>query len=125
MNDKNYQRRLARKDKSIQAAITATAYAAVFPFNTSKDVIAALNAMQSGVPVITTKNSPVNEVAGDAAVYAENEIKDIGDKMIQLYTNEDFRSGLIEKGKDRVKLFTHEKAAELLWQSIIKAYKMI
>lgn len=122
---RNDVRFIVTKDKNIQAAITAVAYAAVLPFNTSKDVIAALNAMRSGVPVITTKNSSVKEVAGDAAVYAENEIKDIGDKMIQLYTNEDFRSDLIEKGKDRVKLFTHEKAAELLWQSIIKAYKMI
>ena len=122
---RNDVRFIVTKDKNIQAAITAAAYAAVFPFNTSKDVIAALNAMQSGVPVITTKKSSVNEVAADAAVYAENEIKDIGDKMIQLYTNEDYRSGLIEKGKDRVKVFTHEKAAELLWRSIIKTYKMI
>ena len=116
---------IATKDKSIQAAITAAAYTAVLPFNTTDNMIAALNAMKAGVPVITTKNSTVKEVAGDAAVYAENEIKDIGDKLIQLYTNEDFRSGLIEKGKDRVKAFTHNKASELLWQSIIGAYKMI
>ena len=120
---RNDIRFIGTKDKNIQAEITAAAYAAVLPFNTSGDVIAALNAMQSGVPVIATKNSSVNEVAGDAALYAENEIKDIGDKMIHLYTNEDFRFGLVDKGKDRVKGFTHEKAAALLWQSIIKAYK--
>ncbi len=116
---------IATKDKNIQAAITAAAYAAVLPFNTTGDVIAALNAMRSEVPVIATKQSSIHEVAGDAAIYAENEIKDIGDKMIQLYTNEDIRSGLIEKGKEWVKGFTHEKASELLWQSILKAYKMI
>jgi len=113
------------KDKNVQAAITSAAYAAVLPFNTSGDIIAALNGMRSGVPVITTKLSSINEVAGDAAVYAENETKDIGDKMIQVYTNEDFRSRLIERGKETVKGFTHEKAAERLWQSIINAYKMI
>lgn len=116
---------IATKDKNIRAAITAAAYAAILPFNASEDLIAALNGMRSGVPVITTRLSSVSEVAGDAAVYAENDIKDIGDKMIQLYTNENFRSGLIEKGKERVQGFTHEKASELFWDSIIKTYKMI
>ena len=116
---------IATKDKNIQAAITGSAYAVVLPFNTNEDMIAALNAMRSAVPVITIKSSVINEVAGDAALYAENEIKDIGEKMIQLYTNENFRSALIEKGRERVKGFTHEKAAEVLWQSIIKDYKMI
>lgn len=116
---------IATKDKNIQAAITGSAYAVVLPFNTKDDMIAALNAMRSAVPVITTKSSAVREIAGDAALYAENEVKDIGEKMIQLYTNENFRSALIEKGRERVKGFTHEKAAEFLWQSIIKAYKMI
>ena len=81
----------------------------VLPFNTNDDVIAALNAMRSGVPVIATRNSAVHEIAGDAASYAEKEIKDIGEKMIQLYTNEDFRFELIEKGKDRVKDLLRKK----------------
>ena len=114
---------IGTKDKNIQAAITAAAYAVVLPFNANEDIIAALNAMRSQVPVITTKSSAVNEVAGDAAIYAENEIKDIGEKMIQLYTNENYRSGLIEKGKEKVNGFTHEKAAGSLWQSIIGSIK--
>ena len=111
---------IGTRDKDIRAAITAAAYAAVIPFNASEDLIAALNVMRSGVPLITTRFSSVNEVAGDAAVYAENDSKDIGDKMIQLYTDENFRSGLIGKGKERVKGFTHEKASEFLWHCIIK-----
>ena len=116
---------IGTKDKNIQAAITAAAYAVVLPFNTNEDMIAALNAMRAAVPVITTKDSAINEIACDAALYADNDIKDIGDKMIQLYTNENFRSGLIEKGKEKAKEFTHEKAAEFLSQSIINDYKMI
>ena len=80
--------------------ITASAYAVVLPFNTNEDIIAALNAMRSGVPVIAVKNSIINEVAGDAALYAETETtKDIGEKMIQVYTDENYRFKLIEKGK--------------------------
>ena len=114
---------IGAKDQKIRAAITTAAYAVVLPFNSNEDIFAALNAMGSGVPLIATKNSGVNEVAGDTAVYAEREIKDIGEKMMQLYTNESLRSELIGKGKERVKDFSYEKAAESLWQAIRRPIK--
>ena len=40
---------------------------------------------------------------------------------MQVYTDENYRSRLIEKGKQVAGVYTSEKAAELLWQSIIKA----
>jgi glycosyltransferase involved in cell wall biosynthesis len=108
-------------DKYEQVLITASAYAVVLPFNTDEDLIAALNTMRSGVPVIAAKNSVVNEVAGDAALYAETATAtDIGEKMIQVYTNENYRFKLIEKGKQVAATYTNEKAAEILWQSILK-----
>ena len=108
-------------DKQEQALITASAYAAVLPFNTDEDLIAALNTMRSGVPLIAVKNSVVNEVAEDAALYAETETpKDIGEKMIKIYTDEKYRFKLIEKGKEIAATYTNEKAAETLWQSILK-----
>ena len=110
------------KDKPEEALIIASAYAVVLPFNTNEDMIAALNATRSGVPVIAVKNSIINEVFGDAALYSETEAtKDIGEKMMQVYTDENYRSRLIEKGKQVAGTYTSEKAAELLWQSIIKA----
>ena len=114
---------IGTKDKNIKAVITAAAYAAVLPFNANEDIIAALNAMKSGVPVITTKSSAINEIAGETALYADKEIKDIGEKMMQLYTNENLRSERIEKGIEKVKGLTCEKVAESLWQSILQAYK--
>jgi len=104
--------------------ITASAYAVILPFNINEDMIAALNAMRSGVPVITVKNSVINEVADDAASYAETEtIKDIGEKMIQLYTDENYRSKLIEKGTQVSASYTYEKAADGLSQSIMKVFE--
>lgn len=109
------------KDKSEEALIIASAYAAVLPFNTNEDMEAALNAARSGVPVIAVKNSIVSEVFGEAALYSETETtKDIGEKMMQVYTDENYRARLIEKGKQVAGAYTSEKAAELLWQSIIK-----
>ena len=105
------------------AMITASAYGVVLPFNNNEDMIAALNSMRSGVPVIATKNSVISEMAGDAVLYAEKEVNDIGDKMMQLYKDENYRSSLIEKGKSLAATFTQEKTAEQLWQSIIKSLR--
>lgn len=100
--------------------ITAAAYAVVLPINTNESMIAALNSMQSGVPVIATKNSVISEMTGDAVLYAEKGIDDIGDKMMLLYKDENLRSSLIGKGKSLAATFTQEKTAESLWQSIMK-----
>ena len=110
------------KDKQEEALITASAYAVVFPFNTNEDMMAALNATRSGVPVIATKNSIINEAFGEAALYSETEeSKNVGEKMMQVYTDENYRTRLIEKGKQVAGQYTSEKASGLLWQSIIKA----
>jgi glycosyltransferase involved in cell wall biosynthesis len=104
-----------------KAAITAAAYALILPFNTEEDITYAFGAMQSGVPVITTKDSSISEIARDTVLYSENEINAIGEKMMQLYKDELLRAQLIEKGKGLVKNFTVGKSASLLWQSIMKA----
>jgi len=110
------------KDKQEEVLITASAYALVLPFNTNEDMVAALNATRSGVPVIVVKNSIINEAFGDAALYSETEAtKDVGEKMMQVYTDENYRTRLIKKGKQVAAEYTSEKGAELLWQSIIKA----
>jgi len=108
-------------DEQEQALITASAYAVVLPFNTDENLIAALNTMRSGVPVVSVKNSVVSEVAEEAALYAETKAtKDVGEKMIQVYTDENYRFKLIEKGKQLTATYTDKKAAGILWQSIMK-----
>jgi glycosyltransferase involved in cell wall biosynthesis len=119
---RNDVRFIDTNNKEEQVLITASAYAVVLPFNTNESIIAALNTTRSGVPVIAVKNSVVSEVAEDAVLYAETEtIKDIGEKMIQVYTDENYRFKLIEKGKKVAATYTDEKAAEILWQSILKS----
>ncbi|HET9747231.1 MAG TPA: glycosyltransferase [Chitinophagaceae bacterium] len=104
-----------------KAAITAAAYALVLAFNPDEDITYAFGAMQSAVPVITTRNSSISEIAGDAVLYSENEITAMGEKMMQLYKDELLKSQLIEKGYRLVKDFTVEKSASRLWQSMMKA----
>lgn len=112
---------LIRSDSNKEkAAITAAAYAMIHPSYTDCDMISVLNAMQSGIPVIATKNQIINEIVGDTVLYAENEIKDLGEKMMQLYRDETLRSQLIEQGKEKMKNYTEENSATQLWQAIMK-----
>jgi len=82
-----------------------------------------VEAMQSGVPVICSNVTSMPEVAGDAAILVNPyDIENIADAMKQLYNNkDDLRNTLIQKGFMQKKLFTWDRTAGLLWQSIEKA----
>ena len=82
-----------------------------------------VEAMQSGVPIICSNVTSMPEVAGDAALLVNPfDIENIANAMKQLCDNkDDLRSKLIQKGFVQKKLFTWERTAGLLWQSIERA----
>lgn len=102
--------------------LVGAAYAMVYPSLFEGFGVPVLEAMQCDVPVITSLNSSMQEIANEAALYAEPESPaDIAEKMMLLYKDEKLRSQLIEKGRVVVKQYSWEKSAERLWQSIEKA----
>ncbi|HKO81494.1 MAG TPA: glycosyltransferase family 1 protein [Chitinophagaceae bacterium] len=104
--------------------LIGSAYAFIFPSFGEGLGTQILGAMNSHIPVITSENSAMQEIAGDAALYINPaEHKDIADKMMLLYKDETLRNNLIEKGKLVAAHYTWEKAADLFWQSILKAIK--
>ncbi len=107
--------------KKESAGLTGAAYAFVHPF-ISKGYLPVLEAMKCNVPVIAAANEEIIEICGDAALYFNNnDNKDIADKMMLIYKDENLRERLIEKGKNQVKKYGWDKAAAGLWQSIEKA----
>lgn len=103
------------------ARLTAAAYALVYPSFFEGFGVPVLEAMQSGVPVITSVNSSMQEVGGDAALYADpHQADSIAAEMMLIYKDENLRSRLIEKGLERAGHFSWDKTAEKLWQSICK-----
>jgi len=101
--------------------ITASAYAVVYPSVWEGFGVPVLEAMQSEVPALTSANSSMQEIAGDAAIYFDpNNHEDIADKMMRIYKDENLRKELIEKGKIVCKNFSWGKTAELLWDCIQK-----
>lgn len=102
--------------------LIGSAYAMVYPSLFEGFGVPVLEAMQSDVPVITSLNSSMQEIAKEAALYADPESPaDIAEKMMLLYKDEKLRSQLIEKGRVTGKQYSWEQSAEHLWQSIEKA----
>lgn len=73
-----------------------------------------LEAMAMGVPVISYRTSSIPEVVGDAAILIDPPFRceDLACAMEQVLTDRLCRSGLVEKGSQRVKQFSWDQAAE-------------
>ena len=81
-----------------------------------------LEAMQAGTPVITSNNSSLPEVVGDAAITIDYDSEEQCIKAFEdLYFNEDLRKSYIEKGLERGKLFSWEKTVNKMTEIILKA----
>lgn len=102
--------------------ITAAAYALVYPSLHEGFGVPVLEAMCSGVPVITSENSAMQEIAGEAALYADPaQPASIASQMMRIYKDESLRNSLIEKGKLVAIPFTWDRSARLLWEAMMKA----
>ena len=108
-------------EEAVLADIIGAAYALVYPSLFEGFGVPVLEAMRCDVPVITSADSAMQEIAKDAALYADaNSHTDIANKMMLLYKDENLRKELILKGRQIVKQYSWDKTATLLWQSIVK-----
>jgi glycosyltransferase involved in cell wall biosynthesis len=104
--------------------ITGAAYGLIYPSLFEGFGVPVLEAMRCDVPVITSVNSAMQEIAKEAALYADaNSHTDIAEKMMLLYKDENLRKELIEKGRAVAANYDWDKTAALLWQSIEKAMR--
>jgi glycosyltransferase involved in cell wall biosynthesis len=105
-------------------ALTAAAYAVVYPGTEESFCTAAVEAMQSAVPVIASNTGSLQEICGDAALYFNAaDFNDIADKMMLIFKDEDKRNELIAKGLDQAKTFSRQNSCAQLWQAVLHAIK--
>ncbi len=103
-------------DEQMQA-VMGSAYALVYPSYWEGFGLPVLEAMQAGIPVITSSNSSMPEVAGDAAIYNEPaDAEGWGKSMGLIYKDETLRSELINKGLEKASHFSWDKSAAALRQ---------
>ncbi|MES2140469.1 MAG: glycosyltransferase family 1 protein [Bacteroidota bacterium] len=81
--------------------------------------IPILEAMNCGIPVITSNVTSMPEVAKDAALLVDPFSTDsIANAMLSLYEDQDLRNSLVLKGRKRKLDFSWDKTSTLLWESI-------
>jgi glycosyltransferase involved in cell wall biosynthesis len=75
--------------------------------------IPPLEAMSSGVPVVTSNTTSIPEVVGDAGLLIDpTDFSSIYEAMLQILTNEEFAGNLSILGRKQAGNFTWEKSAE-------------
>ena len=112
---------LGRQQIDVLSALTASATALVYASLFEGFGLPIVDAFNAHTPVITSNISSMPEIAGNAALLVNPYPADeIADAMYQLYNNPELRKQLIDKGIARKDLFTWERSADLLWQTIEK-----
>lgn len=78
-----------------------------------------IEAFRAQIPVITSNVTSIPEVAGDAAILVDpNSKEEIVHSMQSITNNQELRSDLIQKGKDRAKNFSWDTCATKTWNVI-------
>ncbi|MFZ5392219.1 MAG: glycosyltransferase family 4 protein [Patescibacteria group bacterium] len=71
-----------------------------------------LEAMSVGTPVVTSNNSSLSEVAGEAVVLVDpDNVEEIASGIQKVLSDKVLADSLVKKGMERIKLFDWEKAA--------------
>jgi glycosyltransferase involved in cell wall biosynthesis len=104
------------------AAITASAYSAIYASLYEGFGVPILEAMQSGVPVITSNVSSMPEVGGNCVLYCNpNSFESIAQQMIDIYKDENLRKTLVANGLQHCQKYSWHNTSSLIWQSIVEA----
>lgn len=106
---------LAELPEAELAAVTAAAYAFIYPCVNEGTALMPLRAMQCGVPVITSDMAAILEIARDTVLYADpSSFEDIADKMMLLFKDEVKRAGMIRKANELVLKIAVPQTAQAL-----------
>jgi len=99
------------------AGIYAKATLFVLPSFDEGFGLPALEAMACGVPVIVSNGGALPETVGDAAkIFRIKEKNGLTRVLRECLENDELRLSLASKGLERVKLFTWQKSADLIWK---------
>jgi glycosyltransferase involved in cell wall biosynthesis len=103
-------------------AIYQMAMAMIYPSFFEGFGIPVLESLWSRLPVITSKVSSLPEVGGDAAYYVDPQrAEEIAEAMKKIYSDEQLRNDMKEKGFLHAQNFTPQRSAE----SVMNVYKSV
>lgn len=101
--------------------ITASAFALTYVPIFEGFGIPLVESMNCGVPIVTSNVTSMPEIVNNAAILVDPfSVQSITEGMVKIYSDENLRNELIQKGLQRAKEFSWEKTAHLLWESALK-----
>ena len=104
------------------AALMSASQALVYPSFFEGFGIPILEAMYAETAVVASMTTSMPEVGGDAVLYIDpSSPESIADAIINVL-DPLTRETLIDKGRSQRTLYSWDRSADLLWQSIIKTY---
>lgn len=113
---------LGRQPLDVVCELTASATAMVYTSLFEGFGLPIVDSFNAHVPIITSNVTAMPEIAGDAAVLVDPYNPDqLAEAMASLQHDDNLRNTLIEKAIARKGLFTWDRTADLLWETIEKA----
>lgn len=102
----------------ILSDLAASAYAAIYL--PARDIIEdiGLMAIKNNCPLITLGNEFCKSLYNDAALYVKTEEKNIAEKMMLIYKNENLREDMVNMGKLVGLIYSWDQTAANLWQAL-------
>ena len=86
--------------------------------------IPLVEAMKCELPIISSDKTSLPEVGGEAAIYANPfSTEDIKNGMLRIFKDQSLREELIENGKSRAQLFSWDKTAKIVWDTIVEVHE--
>lgn len=102
------------------SALLSAAQMLVYPSYFEGFGIPILEAMYAETAVVASQTTSMPEVGGDAALYIDPAAPESIAQAILRLDDEELRSSLIEKGRHQRTLFSWDRTAALLWDSMMK-----
>lgn len=110
---------LGHIDSDILSQLLASAEGLVYTSVFEGFGIPIIESFYAETPVITSNITSMPEVADDAALLVNpHSIEDISHAMSQLINQPELRNELINRGRERRKMFSWQLTADRLWQSM-------
>jgi glycosyltransferase involved in cell wall biosynthesis len=121
MNYKNNVRILGYVSEDIKKILLKRARVFIYPSMYEGFGLPVLEAMSYGIPVITSNNSALAEIANSAAALIDpKSIQEITSSLENIISDEKIENKLSEAGLERVKQYTWENNAKLLHKTFTR-----
>jgi len=107
------------ENEAQERAITAAAYAAIYlpVINVHEDK--GLLALSNNVPLLTCDNDLCKSLYHEAALYSPADEKQVAERMMLLYKDENLRNNLLHAGRSIAVTYTWDHTAGKLGQSLL------